>query len=61
MEAEFFCDSAESALQISILGERSRGSAQDLADAMAQMHAAVPELVGAGFYLRTEEEFHPAR
>jgi 23S rRNA (uracil1939-C5)-methyltransferase len=59
MEAEFFCDSAESALQISILGERSRGSAQDLANAMAQMQEAVPELVGASFYLRTEEGVPP--
>jgi 23S rRNA (uracil1939-C5)-methyltransferase len=59
MEAEFFCDSTENSLQISIFGERSRGSSQDFADAMAQMHKAVPELKGAGFYLRTEDATAP--
>jgi len=59
MEAEFFCDSAESALQIAILGEHSRTSAQDFADAMMQMQQVVPELTGAGLYLRAEEEATP--
>ncbi|HXB63000.1 MAG TPA: 23S rRNA (uracil(1939)-C(5))-methyltransferase RlmD [Acidobacteriaceae bacterium] len=59
MEAEFFCDSAESTLQIAILGEHSRTSTQDFADTMMQMQQAVPELTGAGLYLRTEEEAAP--
>jgi len=59
-EAEFFCNSDESALQISILTGRNVRTA-DLDAAATELRKTIPQLAGLGLYQQSDEAGIPLR
>jgi 23S rRNA (uracil1939-C5)-methyltransferase len=60
IEAEFFCDAAESSLQIAIL-LKPNVPAGEFSVAMAALQKAIPELAGAGIYEQAGDPTAPPR
>ena len=59
-EAEFFCDSDESALQISILTGRNM-RAPNLDAAITELRKTIPQLAGLGLYQQSDDAGIPLR